>query len=117
METLGVASPVFSRELNDGRVETAKDPPERGMNAMHEFGPEFDGYGSERVMNGEDAAADTVARFEDERRKPGSPELPGGSEPGRTGPDDDYPVRRIFHSLSFCNCATYNFPTRQLPAP
>jgi hypothetical protein len=79
------------------------------MNAVHEFGPELDRYGREPVVNGEDPTADPVPRFKDKWRTPSSFELPGGCEPGCPRPDDDYLRRRIFHSLSFCNCETYNF--------
>ena len=47
------------------------------------------GTGCERIVDGEDAAADAVAGFEADDAQAGAFQVAGGGESGGTGSDDD----------------------------
>ena len=81
--------PRFRAVLVCEEVMVATEVPEDGRTSVYESGSEFDPGWGQRVMEGEDAAAEAVARFEAEDGFTGARENAGSGESGDAGSDDD----------------------------
>jgi hypothetical protein len=71
--------------------------------AVDELGAELERNGETRLVPGVDAAADAVARFQDEARTPGACEIGCGLEPGGAcAEDDDIVHLKVDRALRKC---------------
>ena len=64
---------------------------------MYELGSELDRHRNARLFMRPDAAADTLARFDEERVLAGTRKLGGRGKAGRARADDDHVVAAIAH--------------------
>jgi hypothetical protein len=102
MKSGGIAGPVFTAQLDYGYSHFAQQAPEMRMNSVDELRPELDRNGRERVVDGENPAAHTIARLKNDWLETFLLEfLSGGEARDPRSDDNDLYVRRIFHRPGF----------------
>jgi hypothetical protein len=98
---IGLVGLSVGRKLADRCVDRPQRIPKRRMSAMHELRAEFDRNRRPLVVYREDPAADAIPRLQHDRLDAAPPELARCAQARDPGPDDNYWLRRKFHSLSF----------------
>lgn len=101
MKTLVIACPMFTAEFKYGRAHLMQNGPQLRMNAVDKFRPKLDGNGCLGIANGQQAAAGACTSLDDQYFTPRAAQLASGRKARCARPDDDYSLRRNFHSLSF----------------
>ena len=86
---VGGCGEVFAAGFDGGEVGFVEEGPEVGVEAVDEFGAEFDGDGGLGGAEGGNAASDAVAGFEDEGGEVALAEVAGGGEAGDAGAEDE----------------------------
>ena len=86
---VGGGDEVLAAGFDGGEAGFVEEGPEVGVEAVDEFGAEFDGTGGLGGVEGGDAASDAVAGFEDEGVEVALAEVAGGGEAGDAGAEDE----------------------------
>lgn len=102
MEAFGIAGPVLAAQLDHGYTHFTEQFPEIRMDSVDELGPKFYGYRRMSIVHGQNAAARTISRLENDWPQTRPRQLSGGGKAGYARSDyDGFYVGRIFHSPGF----------------